>query len=105
MIDAGAAIALTTDINPGSAPCPSMPLAMAIACRYQRLLPSEAFNAATINAAYAVGLADRCGSLEVGKDADLLILKAADYRQLAYQFGGNQVDVVYKRGQPAAGAR
>ena len=56
MIDAGAALALTTDINPGSAPCPSMPLAMAIACRYQRLLPAEALVAATLNAAHAVSL-------------------------------------------------
>jgi imidazolonepropionase len=104
MIDAGAAIALTTDINPGSSPCPSMPLAMAIACRYQRLTPAEAFNAATINAAYAVGLADRIGSLEVGKDADLLLIDAADYRQPAYLFGGNLVQRVWKRGRQVAGA-
>ncbi len=99
MIDSGVALALATDINPGSAPCPSMPLVMAIACRYQRLTPAEALNASTINAAYAIGLGERLGSLEVGKQADLLILNAPDYRHLAYQFGGNLVERVIKRGQ------
>lgn len=99
MIDSGCAVALATDLNPGSAPCPSMPLVMAIACRYQRLLPAEALNASTINAAYALGLGDRIGSLEVGKQADILILEAADYRHLAYYFGGNPVQSVVKRGK------
>lgn len=99
MIDASVALALATDINPGSAPCPSMPLVMAMACRYQKLLPTEALNASTINAAYAIGLGDRLGSLEVGKQADLLIVNAPDYRHLAYQFGGNLVERVVKRGQ------
>jgi len=99
LADAGAAIALTTDINPGSAPCPAMPLVMAIACRYQQLLPSEALNAGTINAAHAIGLADRLGSLEVGKQADILIVNAPDYRHIAYQFGGNLVEQVIKRGR------
>jgi imidazolonepropionase len=100
MIDAGCAMALSTDYNPGSAPCPSMPMAMAISCRYQKLLPSEALNAATINAAFGIGLAERVGSIEVGKSADLLILDSNDYRQLAYEFGGNLVNAVYKKGQP-----
>jgi imidazolonepropionase len=99
MIDASVALALATDINPGSAPCPSMPLVMAIACRYQRILPSEALNASTINAAFAVGLGDRIGSIEVGKQADLLVVNAPDYRHLAYQFGANLVERVVKRGQ------
>ena len=99
MIDAGVALALATDINPGSAPCPSMPLVMAIACRYQRILPSEALNASTINAAFSVGLGDRVGSIEVGKQADLLVVDAPDYRHLAYQFGPNLVERVVKRGQ------
>lgn len=98
LIDAGGIVALATDINPGSAPCPSMPLVMAIACRYQRLLPSEALIASTINAAYAIGLADRAGSLEPGKQADLLVVAAPDYRHLAYQFGGNLVRHVVKNG-------
>lgn len=98
LIDAGAIVALATDINPGSSPCPSMPLIMAIACRYQRLLPAEAMIASTINAAYAVGLSDRVGSLEPGKQADLLVVAAPDYRHLAYQFGGNLVLHVFKKG-------
>jgi imidazolonepropionase len=99
MIDAGAALALTTDINPGSAPCPSLPLVMAIACRYQRLLPAEALLACTVNAAYALGLGARVGSLEPGKLADVLILAAADYRHLAYELGGSPVARVIKRGR------
>ncbi len=101
LIDAGVALALATDINPGSAPCPSLPLTMAIACRYQRLLPSEALNAATINAAHAVGLGERVGSLEVGKQADVLILDTPDYRHLAYEFGRNHVAQVIKGGKVA----
>ncbi len=98
MVDTGAAVALATDINPGSAPCPSMPLVMAMACRYQRLLPAEALNASTVNAAHAVGLGHRLGSLEVGKQADVLVVDAPDYRHLAYQFGINLVEWVIKRG-------
>ncbi|MFN8475800.1 MAG: imidazolonepropionase [Anaerolineae bacterium] len=98
LVDAGAAIALATDINPGSAPCPSMPLVMAIACRYQRLLPSEALVAGTLNAAHAIGVGGRVGSIEVGKQADLLIVDAPDYRYLAYEFGGNLVGRVIKYG-------
>jgi imidazolonepropionase len=103
MIDAGAAVALTTDINPGSAPCPSLPLVMAIACRYQRLLPAEALNAVTINAAHAIGMGNRIGSLEVGKQADILFVQALDYRHLAYQFGDNLVTRVMKKGNVVRG--
>jgi len=99
MIDAGATVALATDINPGSAPCFSMPLVMAIACRFQKLLPSEALNASTLNAARAIGLDSWLGSIEVGKQADLLILKEADYRHIAYFFGHNPVETVIKRGR------
>ena len=74
-------------------------MAMAIACRYQKLLPSEALNAATINASFAVGLQATHGSIEVGKSADLLILDTSDYRQMIYEFGGNLVDRVIKRGK------
>jgi len=105
MIDAGAAVALTTDINPGSSPCPSMPLVMAIASRYQHLMPSEALIASTINAAFAIGMADRVGSIEQGKQADILIIAARDYRQLAYQFGGNLVKTVIKRGKMVTNTR
>jgi imidazolonepropionase len=98
-IDAGCAIALSTDYNPGSAPCPSLPNAMAIGCRYQKLLPSEAFNAATVNAACAVAQGEKVGSLETGKQADLLIFDAKDYREIAYEFGGNSIQTVIKRGK------
>lgn len=85
LIDEGCAVALATDYNPGSAPCPSQPTAMAIACRYQKLLPAEALNASTINAAFAAGVAERAGSVEVGKPADLLILECNDFREIAYE--------------------
>ncbi|MFN0279355.1 MAG: imidazolonepropionase [Pyrinomonadaceae bacterium] len=99
MIDSGCAIALSTDYNPGSAPCPSQPMAMAIACRYQKLLPSETMNAATINAAFAIGLGKTHGSIEVGKQADILIYDCSDYRQVAYEFGGNLVQTIIVKGQ------
>jgi len=99
MIDAGVALALATDLNPGSAPCFSMALVMALACRYQKVLPAEALNASTINAAYAIGMGDSVGSLEVGKQADILILNAPDYRHLMYQLGANVVETVIKRGK------
>lgn len=98
MIDAGCALALCTDINPGSAPCPSMPFVMALACRFMRLSPAEAMNASTINAAHALGLGGQMGSIEVGKQADLLILDAPDFRHLMYVFGGNIVKTVIKNG-------
>jgi imidazolonepropionase len=72
---------------------------MTIACRYLRLLPAEALLASTINAAYAIGMAQYIGSIEVGKQADLLLLKEADYRHMAYFFGGNPVIRVMVKGQ------
>src|SRR5687767_3403210 len=87
LVDSGCAIALSTDYNPGSAPCPSQPLAMAIASRYQRLLPAEAMNASTINAAFAIGVGDETGSIEVGKHADFLMLDTEDFREITYEFG------------------
>jgi imidazolonepropionase len=99
MIDRGCAMGLSTDYNPGSAPCPSQPMAMAIACRYQKLLPAEAFNAVTINAAFAVGLGESVGSLEAGKQADILLLDTKDFRELAYEFGGNGIKAIIKRGK------
>ena len=98
LVAAGAALALATDANPGSAPCLSLPFVMAIACRYQKLTPAEALNGITINAAHALGQGHQLGSLEPGKQADLLIIDAPDYRHLAYWFGHNLVRRVFKHG-------
>jgi len=87
-VDAGAVVALATDCNPGTAPNESMPFTIALACRMMGLTPAEAVVAATVNAAYAVGRAGVVGSLEPGKAADMAILDAEDYRELAYRFGG-----------------
>ena len=99
LIDAGCAIALSTDYNPGSAPSPSQPMTMAIACRYQKLLPAEAMNAATINAAHSISRGTEVGSIEVDKVADMIIVDVSDYRQLAYEFGASRIAAVIKRGQ------
>jgi len=99
LVEAGCAIALSTDFNPGSAPCPSQSMAMAIACRYQKLLPAEALNAITINAAGSIGLGGRVGSIEVRKMADLVIFDAEDYRGICYEFGKSQVRTVVKNGR------
>lgn len=98
-VDAGCAVALSTDFNPGSAPCPSQQAAMAIACRYQKLLPSEALSAATINAAFGIGMEESRGSIEVGKKADLVVFDCADYRKVANEFGGNLTAIVVKDGR------
>jgi len=98
ILEAGGLLAIATDLNPGTAWCESMQFAMALACRYMRLTPGQAICAATINAAAAINRQDRLGSLEVGKQADLLILTVADYRQLGYRFGTNLVGTVVKKG-------
>jgi imidazolonepropionase len=84
MVEMGLAIVLATDFNPGSSPVPSMPFMMSLACVQMGLLPAEALAAATINAAWSVGLGERVGSLAAGKQADFLIHEHADYRELAY---------------------
>lgn len=103
LIDTGCAIAISTDYNPGSAPCPSQQTAMQIACRYQKILPSESINAATINSAFSIALGETTGSLEVGKWADILILDTNDYREICYEFGGNFVEKVFKKGKLIVG--
>ncbi len=99
MLDAGAILALATDCNPGTAWNESMQFVLALACRSMKLTPAQAIAASTINSAYAIRRDDRIGSLEVGKDADMLILSVPDYRQLGYRFGTNLVKKVIKHGR------
>jgi imidazolonepropionase len=98
ILEAGGTLALATDLNPGTAWCENMQFALALACRYMQLTPAQAIAAATINSAAAIQRADRVGSLEAGKQADLLILSVPDYRFLGYRFGANLVRTVIKKG-------
>jgi imidazolonepropionase len=99
ILEAGGLLALATDLNPGTAWGGNMQFAIALACRYMRLTPAQAIVTATLNAAAAINRADLVGSLEPGKQADLLILKVSDYRHLGYRFGTNLVQMVIKRGK------
>jgi len=103
IIEAGGALALATDLNPGTCWCESMQFIIGLACRYMRMTPAEAITAATLNAACAVGLGKETGSLEVGKWADVIILNTPDYRHLGYRFGTNLVEAVIKRGRVVIG--
>ena len=99
LIDAGVAVALGTNFNPWHTPSLNMQTAVSLACLRLGLTPAEALTAATVNAAHALNVSARVGSLELGKLADVLILNTADYRDVGYQLGTNLVDVVIKRGQ------
>jgi imidazolonepropionase len=101
LADAGAAIALATDFNPGSAFCESLPLVCSLACTQLHLAPAEALAACTVNAAHVLGLADRRGRVGPGLDADLVLLDAPDWRHLAYHLGGDLVAAVIRRGAVA----
>ena len=98
MIEAGLAIVLATDFNPGSSPTPSMPMVLSLACTQMKMSPAEAITASTVNAAYSVNRGDRIGSLEPGKLANFVIFDCEDYRELAYWFGMPQTNSVYVRG-------
>jgi imidazolonepropionase len=98
ILEAGGLLAIATDLNPGTAWCESMQFAIALACRYLRLTPAQAIAAATINAAAAINRSGQIGSIEPGKQADLIILNAPDYRHLGYRFGTNLVQTVIKKG-------
>ncbi len=99
LVDAGAAVALATDFNPGSAYCESLPLVCSLACTQLRLRPEEALAACTVNAAHVLGLAARKGRLRPGYDADILLLDAPDWRYLAYHLAGDVVASVLVAGE------
>lgn len=101
LIDRGAAVALASGYDRVSDPSFSMPITIEMACRSLGMAPSEAIVAATLNAAYASGRGTVAGSIEPGKNADLLILETSDYRDLAYETGLNPVDITIVRGQIA----
>ena len=103
-LKAGGILAIATDCNPGTGWCESMQFVIALACRTMKLTSAQAIAAATINAAYAVGLGDRVGSLEAGKQADILIMDAPAYQHIGYRFGVNLVKTVIKRGRVVGGA-
>jgi imidazolonepropionase len=98
ILAAGGALALATDCNPGTCWCESMQMVIALACRYLGLTQAQALVAGTLNAAHAIGRGHEVGSLEPGKQADVLLLHVNDYRQLGYRFGTNLVERVIKRG-------
>jgi len=99
LVDAGAAVALATDFNPGSAFCESLPIVMSLACTQLGLSPGEALGAVTVNAAHVLSRADRVGRLAPGYDADLVLLAAPDWRHLAYHVGGEVVSAVVQAGR------
>jgi imidazolonepropionase len=100
MMEAGLAVVLATDFNPGSSPTPSIPMVLSLACTQMKMTPAEAVTATTINAAYSVGLGAEIGSLEPGKRADFVIHDCVDYREIAYFFGVPSAQAVYLEGQP-----
>ena len=102
LADAGAAVALATDFNPGSAFCESLPLVCSLAATQLKLAPAEALAACTVNAAHVLGRADRKGRLAPGYDADIVLLDAPDWRYLAYHLAGQLVHTVVVRGELAA---
>jgi len=98
MIEAGLAVVLASDFNPGSSPTPSMPMVLSLACTQMKMSPAEAITASTVNAAYSLKRGDKIGSLEPGGLANFVIFDCEDYRELAYWFGVPQTHAVYVRG-------
>jgi len=90
LIDGSVPVALATDYNPGSSPTPSMPFILSLACTHMKMSPAEAISAATVNGAWALRLGERKGSIEPGKDADLAVFEADDYREIPYWFASNR---------------
>jgi len=102
LIDAGVPVALATDYNPGTSPTVSMPMAMSLACTHMKMSPAEAIAAATINGAWSLRLAEHKGSIEAGKDADLAVFDAKDYREIPYWFGANRCAMTVLNGVVAS---
>ena len=98
LIDAGVPVALATDYNPGTSPTLNMPMAMSLACTHMKMSPAEAVAAATINGAWALRMAERKGSVEPGKDADLAVFAVSDYREIPYWFGANHCSMTVLNG-------
>ncbi|MEO5575468.1 MAG: imidazolonepropionase [Gaiellaceae bacterium] len=103
LVDAGAAVALATDFNPGSAFCESLPFVISLAATQLKLSPAEALAACTVNAAHVLGRADRLGRIAPGYAADLVLLDAPDWRYVAYHLAGDVVATVIKDGTVAVG--
>ncbi len=98
LIESGAAVALATDFNPGTSPTCSIPMVLSLACTRMRMSPAEAISAATINGAHALQRGHEAGSLDPGKQGDVILLNATDYREIPYYFGVNLVATTIKRG-------
>ena len=98
LIDAGVPVALATDYNPGTSPTLSMPMAMSLACTHMKMSPAETITASTINGAWALRIADRKGTIESGKDADLAVFDVDDYREIPYWFGTNRCAMTVMNG-------
>jgi imidazolonepropionase len=98
LMDAGVPVALATDFNPGSCFTLNMQIILSIACSQMKMTPAEAITAATINAAHSLGLSDRIGSLEEGKQADIVLMNVSDYREIPYFFGVNHCAMTIKKG-------
>lgn len=98
LIDAGVAVALATDFNPGSSPMASMPFVLSLACTQMKMSPAETIAAATINAAYALQLEHTKGSIESGKDADIAVFNVHDYREIPYWTGASRCEFVVTGG-------
>ena len=99
LIDAGVPIAIATDYNPGSSPTPSMSFMLSLACTHMKMSPAEAIAAATINGAWSLGLQEKKGSIEPGKDSDLAIFDVKDYREIPYWFGTHHCEATVLNGQ------
>lgn len=99
MIEAGLAVVLATDFNPGSSPTPSIPMILSLAATQMKMLPAEALTAVTVNAAYSLGRGDEIGTLEAGKRADFVIHDCADWRELGYFFGVEPAAQVFVGGR------